>query len=114
ANHRILLLGTCRESDLSQTHPLRVLLNTLPREQVLGTLSVPPLTADEVGGLVAHLPVPFIRHIKRYASGNPFFAEELARLAGTDDSMGRESASSPSKRPGTVIPRLSPRSSICA
>lgn len=75
----MLLLGTCRDTELEPAHPLRSLLRDLQREQAIITLNVQPLTQAQIGTLVAPLPAPIVQHIQVQAAGNPFFAEELAR-----------------------------------
>jgi DNA-binding SARP family transcriptional activator len=81
ANQRVLVVGTCRETELAQTHPLRTLISGLQREQALNTLDIQPLTQAQIGALVAPLPDPIVQHIQTQAAGNPFFAEELARYS---------------------------------
>lgn len=75
----IVLLGTCRDTELEPAHPLRSLLIDLQREQAIIILNVQPLTQAQIGTLVAPLPAPIVQHIQLQAAGNPFFAEELAR-----------------------------------
>lgn len=81
SGQRILLLGTCRDTELEPTHPLRTLLVDLQREQAILTLNVRPLTNAQIGTLIAPLPEPIVQHIQQQAAGNPFFAEELARYS---------------------------------
>ena len=80
-NQRVLVIGTCRETELAQTHPLRTVISGLQREQAIHTLSIQPLTRAQIGALVAPLPDPIVQHIQTQAAGNPFFAEELARYS---------------------------------
>ncbi len=82
-DQRVLLVGTCRDSELAPTHKLRTLIADLRREQAIITLPVQPLTQSQIGTLVSHLPKDIVQHIQIQASGNPFFAEELARYVGT-------------------------------
>ncbi|GCE12653.1 tetratricopeptide repeat protein [Tengunoibacter tsumagoiensis] len=76
---RVLLVGTCREGELPPHHKLRTLIADLQREQVISVLSVPPLTNAQIGSLVSYMPKSIVQSIQTQASGNPFFAEELAR-----------------------------------
>ena len=76
---RILLLGTCRDVELSPNHGLRTLIADLRREQAIVTVPIQPLTQSQIGSLVAHLPQNIVQSIQTQAAGNPFFAEELAR-----------------------------------
>ncbi len=86
--HPILIAGTCRDIELPPGHPLRSVLNDLQREQAIETITVQPLTDDQIRALVSGhaglsglsgLPEPVVKHIQTRAAGNPFFAEELAR-----------------------------------
>jgi predicted ATPase/DNA-binding SARP family transcriptional activator/Tfp pilus assembly protein PilF len=78
-NQRILLIGTCRDGELAPHHKLRTLLQDLQREQTITIIPVHPLTHAQIGSLVSHLPKDIVVSIQKQASGNPFFAEELAR-----------------------------------
>ena len=80
-NERIAIVATCRDIELAPTSSLRTLLNDLRREQALISLTVQPLDDGQIGSLVAHLPQPIIKSIQSQAGGNPFFAEELARVS---------------------------------
>ncbi len=88
-SYPILLLGTYRESEVLATHPLRLLLTTLQREQVISMLTVPPLADTHMGTLLSHLPKPLVQRIQRQAAGNPFFAEELARVASAEEPLAQ-------------------------
>ncbi len=81
-DQRILFVGTCRDGEMAPQHKLRTLIQDLHREQAIMTIAVHPLTHSQIGTLVAHLPPEMIEHIQEQASGNPFFAEELARYVG--------------------------------
>ena len=78
----ILIAGTCRDIELPPTHSLRTVLNDLQRESAIETISVQPLTDEQIRMLVSGLPEPVVQHIQAHAAGNPFFAEELARNVG--------------------------------
>ena len=80
-DERILLLGTCRDVELSPGHGLRTLIADLRREQAIVTVAVQPLTQSQIGTLVAYLPQNIVHSIQTQAAGNPFFAEELARMS---------------------------------
>ncbi len=82
-DERILLVGTCRDVELTANSNLRTLINDLRREQSIVTLSLQPLTQSQIGSLVAHLPKDLAQSIQIHAGGNPFFAEELARVSET-------------------------------
>ncbi len=78
---RILFIGTCRDVELAAMPTLRHLITDLRREQSVVTVPVQPLTPSQIGSLVAHLPQNIIQSIQSQAAGNPFFAEELARVS---------------------------------
>jgi predicted ATPase len=81
SNQHVLLVGTCRETELAQAHRLRSFISSMQREQAITTLRIQPLTQAQIGTLVAPLPDPIVQHIQTQAAGNPFFAEELARYS---------------------------------
>jgi len=81
STQRILLLGTCRTTELEPHHPLRSLITDLQRERAIILLNVQPLTRAQIGTIIAPLPEPILEHIQIQAAGNPFFAEELARYS---------------------------------
>lgn len=77
----ILLVVTCREHEIA-AHPLRRLIDHMQREHTITSVRVQPLSEEEIGVLVSHLPhveETRVAHIRTQAAGNPFFAEELAR-----------------------------------
>ena len=82
-DQRVLLVSTCRDSEVVPFHKLRTLIDELRREQAIVTLAVQPLTQSQIGVLVSYLPQEIIESIQIQAAGNPFFAEELARYVGT-------------------------------
>lgn len=79
----IVFVATCRETELSHQppHPLRMLFSHMQREHSVELVHVEPLTPEQIGQLVSHLPESMVQHIQAQAAGNPFFAEELARTA---------------------------------
>lgn len=76
----IVFLATCRDTELAPRHPLRQLLAHMQREHTVTTLSLQPLNAEQISIMLSHFAVPgnVARDIQQQASGNPFFAEELA------------------------------------
>lgn len=78
----IVIVGTCRENELGAGHPLPPLLTDLQREHVVETVSLQPLSDEQIGAIVScipHVTEPAVQYIQTRAAGNPFFAEELAR-----------------------------------
>lgn len=80
-DQRVLLIGTCRDVELAPNDSLRTLIADLRREQAVVTFAVQPLSVSQIGSLVAHLPQNVVQHIQTQAGGNPFFAEEMARVS---------------------------------
>ncbi|HET7637194.1 MAG TPA: DUF6788 family protein [Ktedonobacteraceae bacterium] len=82
----IVIVGTCRENELGSSHPLRLLLTDLQREHAVETVQLQPLSDEQIGAIVSHVPhlsEPAVQYIQTRAAGNPFFAEELARTVGS-------------------------------
>jgi Bacterial transcriptional activator domain./IstB-like ATP binding protein. len=101
----IVIVGTCRENELPQHHPLRPLLTDLRRENVMQTVSLDRLSDEHISSLiehVSHVPEDKAQQISSKAAGNPFFAEELARI---EDLSGYE----PSTLPDTIAAVLTLR-----
>jgi predicted ATPase/DNA-binding SARP family transcriptional activator len=105
-NERIMLIGTCRDTELSPSANLRTLLNDLRREGVLLIFPLQPLTQTQIARLIAHLPHELVTSIQRQAGGNPLFAEELARFSeavqGESASNGHYPARTPEVGPGGI------------
>jgi predicted ATPase/DNA-binding SARP family transcriptional activator len=115
--HPILVAGTCRDSNLPERHALRALLRDLQREQAAVTMTVLPLTDEQVGTLVTGLPEQAVRSIQARAAGNPFFAEELARTIGPQGRAAERFANASIALPDTIAAvldlRLERISSAC-
>ena len=84
APRRVLFLGTYRESEISDRHPLHELIGDLRREGTLRRLELSGLTEPEVGELVAELASApatdsFVHALAGETEGNPFFIEEVVR-----------------------------------
>ena len=77
----VALVGTLRESELAAQHPLATLLLDLRRDQTARTITLAPLTREQIGALVSDLPDALVSTIQGIADGNPLFAVELARAA---------------------------------
>ncbi|WP_220199327.1 ATP-binding protein, partial [Ktedonospora formicarum] len=85
---RILVVATCRDGELPPHHKIRTMSADLRREQALLTIPIAPLSLDQIGSLVAHLPQDMVQNIQEQAAGNPFFAEELARFMAVPEARG--------------------------
>ncbi len=84
APRRVLFLGTYRESEISDRHPLHELIGDLRREGSLRRLELGGLVESEVGELVAELAsapasAAFVHALAGETEGNPFFIEEVVR-----------------------------------
>lgn len=97
----IAIIATCRDVELAPTSSLRTLINDLRREQAIMTLPIQPLDEHQIGSLVAYLPQTIVRSIQTQAGGNPFFAEELARVSET--ALPAQPGSIASAAQGTMI-----------
>jgi predicted ATPase len=84
---RILLIATCRDEEFARAQKLHMLIADIQRKQELITLPVYPLTPAEIGALLTHLPPQIAQSAQAQAAGNPFFAQELARLAEQNQSQ---------------------------
>ena len=84
APRRALFLGTYRDTEISDRHPLHELIGDLRREGTLRRLELSGLVESEVGELVAELAsapatASFVRALAGETEGNPFFIEEVVR-----------------------------------
>jgi DNA-binding SARP family transcriptional activator/tetratricopeptide (TPR) repeat protein len=84
---RMLLLATCRDSEVDDDHPLQALLGDLRRDGMLERVPLPGLAEAEVRQLVEALGVrpsqDFVAALHAETEGNPFFIEEVVRHLGT-------------------------------
>jgi DNA-binding SARP family transcriptional activator len=84
APRRVLFVGTYRESEVTDRHPLHELVGDLRREGTLRRLELTGLAENEVGELVAELASApatesFVHALAGETEGNPFFIEEVVR-----------------------------------
>ena len=84
APRRVLFVGTYRESEITERHPLHELVGDLRREGTLRRLELTGLAEAEVGELVAELASApatqsFVHALAGETEGNPFFIEEVVR-----------------------------------
>jgi hypothetical protein len=87
APERVLFVGTYREPELAEGHPLRELVGHLRREGTLEAAELPGLDAGEVAALVSVLggvtaSAGFLDALTGETEGNPFFIEEVIRHLG--------------------------------
>ncbi|HVU69162.1 MAG TPA: DUF6788 family protein, partial [Ktedonobacteraceae bacterium] len=98
----IMFLCTCRDTELPGNHPLRGLLTDLQREQAVEQIPVKPLSDTEISQLIGHLPEQVVKSVSTRASGNPFFAEELARGITTNAIDVTFDPANPNQLPDTI------------
>lgn len=87
SSERVLLIGTYRADELCRGHPMRGFIAELDRTRRVDRLTVPPLTRDEIAGLIATITGAPADHaladsVFARSGGNPFFAEELVAAGG--------------------------------
>lgn len=88
ASIRLMLIGTYRNDEVTQDHPLFARLARLERESTVRRMELEPLVEQDVRALVrAALGTKYtlsrdqIRDVVARAEGNPFFAEEILKKA---------------------------------
>ena len=83
----IAIVGTCRDSELSRTHPLFETLGALMRVDVFDRVALRGLTLEDVRDMLSEVYDISERELSRVAEeiherteGNPFFVAEVLRL----------------------------------
>lgn len=81
---RILIVVSCRETELTPGHPLNELFAEIERDRLLNRIPVRGLAAGEVQTLLQHLhgTTPYEQlatFVFRRSQGNPYFVEEIYR-----------------------------------
>ena len=89
---RLLVLGTYRDSEVDQGHPLTETLVALAREPTTTRIHLPGLGAADVARIIEHVAgstasEALVAAIADQTEGNPFFVTELARLIADDRSQ---------------------------
>jgi DNA-binding CsgD family transcriptional regulator/tetratricopeptide (TPR) repeat protein len=79
----VLFVASFRDEELGPTHPLRIILGELPRDETVERLDLSGLSAEAVAALAAAKGVDPVELYHR-TSGNPFFVTE-ALAAGTEE-----------------------------
>ena len=85
----MLILGTYRQTEVDEAHPLGQAIAELRRARALATVTLGGLGEGEVAELVASqltgaAPATVARSIVERTQGNPFFVEEILRDVGPD------------------------------
>jgi len=81
---RLLILAAARPGEGETNAPFQRLLSELDRLRNMNVIEIPPLSAEEIAGVAAHLlgaplEAQACRLLHERSEGNPFFAEELLR-----------------------------------
>jgi DNA-binding SARP family transcriptional activator len=98
----VMFLCTCRDTEIPVGHHLRPVLTDLQREQAIALVPVAPLSKEQIQVLISHLPATMAETISTRASGNPFFAEELARGVVAGDLAAAFDPAKPKDLPETI------------
>ncbi len=104
AGSPVLFVGACRESELAPNHVLHGLIAHMQREHTISTLSIQPLTNEQINMLVGHLPEDTVSYIQQQAAGNPFFAEELALSLSTEPFVPLNERQTVARRKRSTLP----------
>ena len=92
---QLLVLGTYRQTEVDEAHPLSPALAELRRARALETLAISGLGEEDVSALISSrseggFPANLVRSIVERTEGNPFFVEEVLReFAGDRDALAR-------------------------
>ena len=117
----LLVLGTYRETEVDETHPLADTLAELRRARVLDHLKLVGLGEEEVAALVSSLagsgapptPPTVARLIVDRTQGNPLFVEEVLRDVAVDDDFGRALTGVPESVKDLLLRRLRQLDDAC-
>jgi predicted ATPase len=85
ANSRLLVIGTYRDMELSQRHPLSLTLGELNRERLFQRVLLRGLSQEDVGRFIELVsginpPQGMVEAVHRQTEGNPLFITEVVRL----------------------------------
>lgn len=92
----LVLLGTYRETDIDQGHPLSPVLTELNRERLLQSVPLKRMSFDEISEMIKQilgqddLPKEFCRLVYEKTRGNPFFVEEVVKSLKEEEVIYRE------------------------
>jgi DNA-binding SARP family transcriptional activator/tetratricopeptide (TPR) repeat protein len=97
--HRLLIVASYREEEVSRTHPLRALRRHLERERLVSVVALGPLDTAAIGEIVGQLAdddptqrSAIATYLQAASDGNPFFLGEVIandREAGYLDDAAR-------------------------
>jgi DNA-binding SARP family transcriptional activator/tetratricopeptide (TPR) repeat protein len=80
----LLVVGTCRDSEVGEEHPLTALLGDLRRERLVERVPLTGLDEPDVAALIGSragrgAPTALVDAVHARTAGNPFFVEEVMR-----------------------------------
>lgn len=108
--HRMMLIATYRDDEVTSQHDLYTLLPALVREAVPERIELRPLIRDNVdelvqrfGGIEQSEQLAVVDYLMRWAEGNPLFTVELLRSLGSD---GVSERATPGHRDGIASPTV--------
>src|SRR5205823_4144856 len=78
-----LLIASYRDDELDRSHPLRLLLGELPRDESIVRIRLHPLSAAAVAAMAGPAGVDS-EDLFRKTAGNPFFVTEILASAGDE------------------------------
>jgi tetratricopeptide (TPR) repeat protein len=102
---QLLIVGTAREEELGNTHPLTALLRQFLRDDLVNEIVVPRLNSEQTATLAAvvssqKLDATSLENIFRETEGNPLFVIESVRAGLT--TSGGSPALRPEQNPASV------------
>jgi predicted ATPase/tRNA A-37 threonylcarbamoyl transferase component Bud32 len=92
----LVLLGTYRDTDIDQRHPLSPVLTELNRERLLQSVPLKRMSLDEVSEMIRQIleqdnvPKEFCGMVYEKTRGNPFFVEEVIKSLKEEEVIYRE------------------------
>jgi class 3 adenylate cyclase/tetratricopeptide (TPR) repeat protein len=112
---RLLVLGTYRQTEVHDAHPLSHALAELRRARALDSLAIGGLGEEDVAALISSrsagdLPASLVRSIVERTEGNPFFVEEVLREVAAD---GDALAGIPESVKDLLLRRMRPLDDAC-
>ncbi len=86
-NISLLFIGTYRDNEINESHPMIITFDEIrKRGVVINTISLPPLTQEDVNALTAStlrtdekMTMPLGEHIYNKTNGNPFFVNQFLK-----------------------------------
>jgi predicted ATPase len=92
----LLLLGTYRDTDIDQRHPLPPVLTELNRERILQSIPLKRMSLEEVTEMIKQIleqdevPKEFCELVYDRTKGNPFFVEEVIKSLKEEEVIYRD------------------------